>query len=353
MTKTSRIYGLDGARALLLIGGPLVHSGLGAKLPISLNLIIDASHLFRMAAFFTISGFLIALNPAASQVTWLKTRARQLLVPLASVGVLLGLLKMWSLWYAPTSTLTDMEFPLHLWFLIALALASPVMVGADVWGWSGRITVFFDKHPKLFVPTVALLLIMTRAFSSVVNQQLHAHHITPSVLAVTFFEHTPRHLVFYAMGFFLYRSKNVLQLLDHWITVAVGPLLMAIALGFYYTHFDLLQSDPAESLTTLTNRALVELTNVAMSISVIVLALRVKNVHSWILKFSSASYTVYLFHVLIIDIVAYVTQARYPQLGAQSIYWSQVIISLVVSYGIHLVIKRSWFLLFLFNGRKL
>jgi glucan biosynthesis protein C len=351
VSKTSRIYGLDAARAFLLLGGPLVHSVFITSATPSLDLVVEGSHLFRMAAFFCIAGFLFGMNPSVAHTGWLRPRLRQLLVPLVSVCCILYLLQIWVRYTYPDLKLIGPMVPLHLWFLISLALISPVVLMMDRSGWGNTLAQWFDTHKRTLVPSIITLSIAMVLADQALFRYYRVNHVVISDLWSIIVTQTPRFAVFYLLGFFLARSPRTVACWNTPWIIALGPIGV-IGTLIFYNHFGgegLLSG--SLSAIKMTLYVMTEITQVLMCLTIIFLALRVKTVHSSIMAFSRASYTVYLFHYVFIITVGYALVYHYPAMNQYVLYTLLVVSSLILSYGVHFVIKQSRLLLFIFNGK--
>jgi len=114
VADTRRLPGLDLFRGLLLIGGPLVHSTFIAP-PAVAHAVIEGSGLFRMAAFFAISGF---LGGTTYRPGWLRLRLVQVGVP-ALFGILI--LNRYQAYVGGKLLVVEIY-----WFLLALLAYMPI-----------------------------------------------------------------------------------------------------------------------------------------------------------------------------------------------------------------------------------
>lgn len=353
MSEKSRIYGLDAARAILLVYGPLIHAIIpGHRTPL-IHTIDEGSHLFRMAAFFAVAGYLVALNAKTSKPGWLKDRFRQLFVPLCTMTCILYSLKITIGNTDSDVAVLTKQIPFHLWFLIVLLIISPITLFLDKRGASDHLSRFFEKHPFTFIGLALVLTFLTK-LSLVSSEHYGFLSKAPvSVLIKIVLFQAPAYFVFYMLGFFLCRAPKVTSRLNNLPVIILGFVLFAISL----TYFNLLIANHNRwtdvRLVRLTYHGMSTLTEVFMSVAVISLALRVKSIHRSVSWFSSAAYTVYLVHVPIIFVIAYVTLEINSAVGPYYLYGLLASISLVISYSVHYFVSRSSLFLFLFNGKKL
>lgn len=129
---------LDVARGVLMALGVVLHAAnlfhtdilagyrVAADAP-AFRFLAEAIHLFRMPAFFAVSGFFCAMSLRRHEPTrFLAVRARRILVPLLSVLFSFNLIDLWlraRLGSAPCGGAQAMpcgEMLLHLWFLVVV-----------------------------------------------------------------------------------------------------------------------------------------------------------------------------------------------------------------------------------------
>lgn len=173
--ESTRIFHLDAIRAILMLFGILTHATMIGSHAV-FDMVTAVSGLFRMKAFFLISGFFGALLLAkrGTGAFW-ATRLPSLLWPLATGIVVIVPLTLWlmALWFSgpisPRAWLSDQSwletFPapvgplMHLWFLVVLIVftlalpmlmvvlksrpvalvASAMLLGAKRWGLWGHV----------------------------------------------------------------------------------------------------------------------------------------------------------------------------------------------------------------------
>lgn len=353
MQKLNRIYGLDLARALLLLGGPVVHSVLPHQNTPTLLVICEGSRLFRMSAFFAIAGFLVAVLPSVKNRHWLKQRVRQLLVPLLSVSALMLLFEIWIYHIGKQDDLGMHYFPMHLWFLISLLMITPAVMWMDTAGICLEVDRFFSRYTWTIVPFTIVIFIGMVGSARIIN---NLYYIKTgqgmNMIAATFVVLSPPAFLMYLFGLFMGRNAGLLPLMNKAWIIGLGPIFWLVSLAIYK---HVLTNNDTPHVASVGKAAIIALegvTNVLMSLSIILLALRIKKTHSAVMRFSKASYTVYLVHFPIIYIIGYNILFYVPDINKYALYIILVPTSLIMSYCIHLIISRSNFLLFLFNGKK-
>ncbi|MBO6767800.1 MAG: acyltransferase family protein [Erythrobacter sp.] len=156
-------YGdLDVARGVLMALGVFLHSAVFFSTDVFANygadsdpgpyrFLVDAIHLFRMPAFFAVSGFFCAMSlRRQSVIAFLRLKSRRILVPLLSVLLTFNMIELWlrqaarsepeihagAAFRFPLDPTLFGELLLHLWFLVVvfvyflLAMLVAAMVAA-------------------------------------------------------------------------------------------------------------------------------------------------------------------------------------------------------------------------------
>ena len=186
--------------------------------------LVEAVHLFRMPAFFLISGFfcMMSLKKYGTQ-QFISSRAKRILIPLAATVFSLNVVELWfrsamgaSLPGAPvwtgTSSLVEMllasNWLLHLWFLVVLFIYFVVAAGA-YWAWhkllgQRRVAVKdFGDRARVNVFLLAPLLAGLAYGPHVVGALLPGVIFTPFIAGVSLFM-VLEYLPFFAVGAVLY-----------------------------------------------------------------------------------------------------------------------------------------------------
>lgn len=340
MGEQSRIHGLDMWRASLLLLGPIVHgspSTIGARVQ-WMEVITQSSHLFRMEAFFAVSGYLMIYLDCANRIGWLATRMKQLLLPVAATWLLLNIpaiifVRWWD------GTVMSAADPLHLWFLIDLA------VGTVLVCWLARRSLLVVHRHRL--TWVAIWLAM-----AVVTQALlyKLHGDDPLVNLVTGLPYYTCFLVAGAMAAANPTTAHWLRTTRFWwigLPVLVGGLLVFSA-GYA------LLVDPARderhTLFRLAYEVITVLCAACMMITVLATALRLRREHQLFRKISRSSYTIYLVHMAMVLVLAKLFMSLPPAPRFAVV----VAVSLVISWSFHRFVVERWALAALaFNGRAL
>ena len=350
--EKSRVDGLDMWRAALLVGGPIVHSVCfdphDAHISAVLFTITDASHLFRMAAFFGIAGFLASLNQ--SKEHWLRNRMRQLIVPLMTMIVVV-LSVVYVLHLSTDQHDLSWNIPGHLWFLISLALMSPIVLVIDKIGIYHAITRLAEKNVFIFFCVMLVVTMTVNVMMTFVGWKFFKGQAITTQFNLTIFVQTPSFMCFYLLGFFVGRSsliKNFLQV-TKWYLVGIPFWIFAIVAHYYFS---------VETIVPNSNQVLkgmmlllTIMSEFTMTITILSSALRISKPIPWVQTFSKSAYSVYLLHMPII-LVMIVYGNQLLSINGYMTFTILAIGSLAISYLLHVaVISRSKLLLFLFNGK--
>ena len=293
-------HGIDLCRAILLLGGPIVHS---ANIDPAFNGPISfGSGLFRMAAFFAISGFLGAQT--CGKPRWLENRMIQVGIP-ALTGLLI---------INPLLTVAGGIGGDGLgvyWFLVALLIYMPLGL------WMGSRLAIVERLPVLVAAALACALLAGLVRGTPVSP----------IIA---------HLPFYLLGWAVGGQRQP--------ALRLGPAILVIALILPVTvlcHGDSSFSVKAlGSLTTAIVRG-------ASAWIVLSIALQIRNIPLWTAPLVASAYTIYMTHLPIIVAVHAAIGRNGPD-----VMMLAILVSLGGSFLFHrYVIKNSQFLMFLLNGK--
>lgn len=347
-----RVPGIDLWRALLMLGGIVLHASiLKRERPLFLAVEI-LSGSFRMGAFFMLSGVLtgIALGRHADPSRWFRRRLIRLGVPML-FGVLvicplLNLLIAALLGVSPPSRIH------HFWFLVALLLyTSFVFLLEDAERRSAKVTRFAvtlarirDGQPWVVLAVAALsagLMALTAAASAARGDALE---VTP---ALQIFGDAPLFL----LGYLVSRSGALrATLLGSWrfpvfliLTVAAA---YAIWFGGLATRFD---AEAGARMQFGLRIAGACCCAPAASLLILRSALRIRHVPAPLQRLSDASFTIYIVHYPLLALL---------NIGFKHIHWNPYleygiagVIGGIASYGFHrAVVRRSALARLLFNG---
>lgn len=342
--KIQRFYGIDTWRAALLIFGVMAHCAevnkVNGKLSI-FTLIIFMSHAFRMEAFFAVSGFLAAFALKKDPTHFIISRFRIIAIPLA---VVLGVI-MPPLGFAGSSLH-------HLWFLVTLLGASWLAYSLEQAGIIDRcliatkgctgyqlLMIFLIGSNLASVACYILLDLFTKTGSV-----SDVHSLVGTLLQ------SPYYCVFYFAGLYISRSVTVREKLLNVNLMRIGLASMCLVSLLFVQYYETLLNAKHDMVSGLITASLVSLSAAAMAVIVIGTGLSSSKPRGLIMRFSAASYTIYLLHFPIIAGINHVV--RKLDMNEFERFGILFILTSAVSFFIHeQILRRSPMLRLLLNGR--
>ncbi|WP_193210597.1 acyltransferase family protein [Luteolibacter marinus] len=360
-TKSQRFFHLDALRASLMFWGILVHVSTVAKVPF-FRMCAEISGLVRMEAFFVISGFLayMLLKKYGARRT-LKKRLVAIGVPFVTALVLLNPVTNWLVYSYHNHSISFRDFlsgefaepvvgpvnwHLHLWFLVALfvytILAPLIERGVDT-----VVKMFGPKETVRSCEVAFLTMAVVVTAGCIVARVAFEYAFEP--LLPSWLDFVTRsvgnYLPFYVLGMLLFASTPLRRVFSsaHWVQTVVSCVML-------YAAHHLPASVPNLVVETLVLSAQ---TYAAFCLSSLLIWLAEKWVgsESRTARFlSESAYTVYLFHFVVIYMIAFALRGW---IGNDFLRLSVISLATFIStLGIQcLVIRRIPLLELLFNGR--
>lgn len=356
-----RLQGLDTWRALLMLGGLVVHGSVWRE-PLPLfDAIVLVSHSFRMGSFFAISGFLCGVSIVKRPPgQWLTRRLVQIGLPtLFGLVVICPLIDV-IISLRPPHAQGSVPPPLdwhHLWFLVALLVYSPIAVLADRFDRRHRLverlTASFCTPRRSLLP----LLLATSGMSLVLM-------IAAALLVDAFAPAAYRpmlsqcrmiagYLPLYLLGLALARSSELRcaacrSLLSPLVVVA---LTEALYLAWYALLAPGLAAGDRAWIDQFVQLAGAALCPPAVFLLIFHSAAAIRRTPPMLARLRDASLTIYLVHLPVIVAInlMFAELAWNPYLE----FATGIVVSGLVSYAIHaLVVRRVPLLALLVNGRS-
>jgi glucans biosynthesis protein C len=343
---------MDVWRGALLAAGLIVHCAALSDIT-AFNMIEDASHLCRMEAFFTISGFFAALTVGkAAPAAWIRRRLVMLLVPLAvglAVAVPVSHLLIADIvtrpgFMADYHPWQPSDWHMHMWFLIALALYAPLTFALR--SQDRRIEALGDLAARRPLAAIAALWLAGAAVSLAMwaaGKTLGAMGLQTTAFLL---RQTLYFCLFYALGHAAFRVQAIRNLI-----LSPPRIVYAIALVMALLDLAAVAAVSDGKLRMLLFFVARPIVGFAATSLVFRSAFSLQRCRPWQANLSSASYTIYLLHVPAILALLWLL---YPTgLGP----WQAMVviapIALLLLYYFHLlVVRRSSLLLLLLNGRQ-
>ncbi len=363
---STRIEGLSVWRAILMLGGVVLHGAMGLEhIPIFAAIPL-ISHAFRMGSFMLISGLLCgyALARRRSPLAWLGRRSVQIGVPL-----LVGLLAVCPLigWMLDDLPGRD-RWPFviahdwyHLWFLVALLAYAPLSyafhrfdrrhdaIGILERGLAGGRLGRSDS-----VQTIVLLAaaVACCALMMVTRQMLAGHKASQYAAALSHVQLMLGYAPFYLLGFLLARSPILYRIVTGSIRT---PVVILAGVGVTYALWFGGGSAMLDPLRQALYGDLIELVGMALcppAASVLILrsAVAIRAVPVIARRFADASFTIYILHFPVI--IAAKLALAHVRWNLYLEYSITIVAASAITYAAHvLLVERSAVMSFLLNGR--
>jgi glucan biosynthesis protein C len=346
--KYDRLHGLDFCRAVFMLLGLFYHAGLiygGSDnwRVVSLEhfwLIKNVSefiHIFRMEAFYVISGFFYLLVFSKGRKGFAKDRISRALIPMLFCGLSINtVMNYYS--YNQSYDWQSFDYFLegqwlgHLWFLgdliiyffISLPLCRLIIASKPI---SKRMFIFLFYFGVPFFAVIGLAI---------------AHFTFYDIFLFVSFGKVFYYYSYFIFGCFCFRNKLVfLSLLNLKVSI-ISFLFFCFLFSLIYFHvFEL----------DIVNKVLEHISSGSLVLSIMggLYVLGYKD-SKWIRSFSDSSYTVYILHEPLITL-SYVFVFKQVFLGSIREYILMVVGVFFVSYIFHnIFVRNNQFIKLLFNG---
>lgn len=359
----------DAARALLMVLGIPYHVALAFRPPGQdwiihspdgspfFTVLAEFIHLFRMPAFFVIAGYFAALLLARREPgVWLQGRFTRLGVPFVTAMLLIipplnlitelsnftlpGAIKSWQL----NSSTSGGYWVRHLWFIIvllycstaaaALVKARPHLATAMV---PQRVDSWIARNFPLALAGVAVVIGLWEGGAIELFYKAGlATNLPQQILRI---DDLISSAPYFVMGFLLMRSPATLERMGRF-----SPGVMVLAVGA--TAFALATTD---QFWPPVGRFVGTISAVAMT-QIVISGVRrfLDRPIPLVRRFVAASFVIYLVHLPII--LGLILLGQHVVMAAALKAVAIMILSLLLSYGVWLVVERVPLLAFLFNG---
>ena len=376
-SPSQRITHLDLLRASLMLLGIVIHSSFvfiteqrwliaSFQTHVFFDYLTLSIHSFRMPAFYLLSGFLFALVLARSTVLpFFITRAKRILIPLFTAGVLINTLQIYVLDIASIKSTVGLVnsqscgsaaelyqgscWEFHLWFLIVLFYYFLFFIPIVHFASKINIKIFvFGPQSYLWPLTlISFIVIIQATYSAAYRGYFDFINYLPFLSDPKFYYYLP----FFLFGVLLHYSKSRL---DAW--TRAGPVFLVL---FILSWAALLwgfnpQEDTISGYLRWSGRynlwlyAAVAFQTTAF---LVVMASKLPNIPAALATYvSDASYTIYLFHHILVFSFAYLFLNTFVPSGLQFV--SILMLSAIASWAVHhYIVFRSPVAACLVNGR--
>ena len=238
LSSRSHIADLDAARGVLMLLGLVLHSADVYRVGrwvvhdpsgnVAFDWLVTAIHLFRMPAFFWISGFFAALSlDRAVPTDFFKRRFQRLVYPMVATMLSFNLLQQVVLDYLPPENVKQPTAFAHLWFLVDLLIYSTL--AALVMTKGGRLDRALTRllhgvrRPALLICILAVTTAIPILGVAVLGK-FAGHDL--ALGNVTSLERLAANAVYFIVGMVSYRSRPLRDVLHGihpiWFLPAVG-----------------------------------------------------------------------------------------------------------------------------------
>ncbi|WP_416355580.1 acyltransferase family protein [Aureimonas phyllosphaerae] len=269
LPPSSRVYFLDAARAvMLLLGIPFhvseiyrVSNGYSIDSPDASYLasaISAAVHVFRMPAFFILSGFFAAmLLQKGTPESWMKGRTWKLGIPLVATTLLLGWFEnsialyhqdgiSWSSAWALATDAPISEWVHHRWFLVTLlmycgtfALLHPRLAVSAA--------ASQDRSGNSLIAKVGILVgLMLAPFLAIVAGKVAGEWFWIAPTLKQYANLYVKYLPFFAIGYWTFSTRRSFEGLLH-IKRWELPIAALALLSYFVTYFAFYPDGPSGS----------------------------------------------------------------------------------------------------------
>ncbi len=325
----------------------------GTNNTIVANYIAESIHVFRMPAFFVVSGFFCVLTIRRYRPQeFLQLRFKRIVVPLVVTALTLNTIQTVATTYAGFGSFDWKDYVLHggwvfhLWFLniliVYFALATALAAFA------GRFTEYAGKQVErlfLSVPVLAVILMLPLSTLAIFALNKYGLSLRSNVMGIFDVFNILRYLPYFAFGGILAISGKLLNRFSS-VNPIVSLLLISIVL------LVLEQVSDGDSLSYRITTEYLQGLIVWLAISVcfyVSFAFMSKPSKIW-LFLSDASYSVYLFHHIIVVFLGLVLiRLDMPALlGLPLLIVTTAVLSLIIHR--HFIVKYR-ITRYLFNGK--
>lgn len=363
---STRIEGLSMWRAILMLGGVVLHAAMGLEYMPVFAAIPLISHAFRMGSFMLISGLLCgnAVGRRRSPLAWLGRRGIQLGVPLLVGLVLICPLIGWMLDDQPDRRHWPFAIAhdwYHLWFLVALLAYAPLTYAFHLFDQRHDTIRKLERalaggrlgHGGSAQTIVLLAAAVACCALMMVTRQILAGHAPPLyAAALSHVQLMLGYAPFYLLGVLLARSPMLYRILTRSIRT---PIVILVTVGAVYALWFGGVSAMLDPVRQAIFGDLIELVGMSLcppAASVLILrsAVAIRAVPLIVRRFADASFTIYVLHFPVV--IAAKLALAHVHWNAYLEFSITVVVASAVTYAIHfLAVERYAVMSFLLNGR--
>ena len=360
---TDRIYYLDALRAILMCLGVVIHSAQifnpettwwieSTHSHVAFSWLVSFLSFFRMPAFFLISGYFFYLTVHKyPPLKFIRVRFVRILVPFIATAFTVNALQSW-FYYGDASRLLEPEYYLkggyiyHLWFLVNILAYFAIFFVVYhaykiLWSHSGWHQLSESWLPYALLLFSPFLLIVSYAINKLGFDIYRKYMGMMSLYQLTLY------MPYFLVGILFARYPGFF---GRCMSVRMSNYLMTFSLLFFIRWF---VQDKQGTFFLMAYEYVSVFTVINFVVIGLILAQQYLSGYTrWAAGLSDASYSIYLFHhILVIIFGYYLTQVA--DTGGWSFF---LIVSsvLALTYLMHIgIVRNSIFLSYLFNGKRI
>lgn len=361
----SRLYYLDAMRSILMMLGIVLHAAIifgndswllaESERSSTYNAIVDFIHLFRMPAFFIVSGFFchMTISRYGSKL-FLKVRTPRIFIPLLAAAISLNSIQyLYLVDYKQIDTeffsleyLIDGLWLSHLWFLVSLLYYFSV-AAICYHLLKKQFIILSDFFSWIYLKSATTSLILLSLISLIVTK---ASYLTYMIIPENSFDWVIGDSISYSTYFiFGFIAGHNRLILERFTQFSASALIFSISIIFTgYTYLDTIP----KSLFNTVSLGLNSLSSwVLCYLCFIAFKLLANQASRFFGYFSEASYSIYLFHHLLV--IVYATLLYQLSIPFWFMFLLLMITTFISTLLIHHYMIRNFSILkYLFNGKR-
>ena len=351
-------------RGILMILGIVIHSAqifspeavlkiVNPDTSILMKYLVDSIHLFRMPAFFVVSGFFCFMTLQKHGIKiFLKIRLIRIAIPLIACIFTLNIaMHYWTVatgWSEQTleSFFTSGRYINHLWFLVDLIyfflITSIIHYFLDA---KSALKKLFSLTLFKSIPLSSVLILLP--FYTIFIMALNKIGIPIYVQKFGLF--SPYSILynyaFFIFGYFLYANRDLYRSF-----ISINPLLNIAIIAGSLIIFNSLKSSQISIYLVIAEYSYLLAQWCSVALCFYLFSKFMSKERKIVLNLSEASYTIYLFHFLILIVISdFFIKSRFNIMT--SFFLINIIVLLITTYIHFNLIKKSDILRYLFNGK--
>lgn len=360
-----RLYYLDAMRSILMMLGIVLHAAIifgndswllaEPERSSSYNAIVDFIHLFRMPAFFIVSGFFCHMTMSRyGSKLFMKVRIPRIFIPLIVAAISLNSIQYFYLidYKHLDITLFSLKYFInglwlsHLWFLVSLLYY--FSISAVCYHFlKEKIIVLSQLFSWIYLKSAAASLLILSLISLIVTK---ASYLTYLIIPESDFDwvigDSISYSTYFIFGFIAGHNRLILENFTQFSASVLVVSIGCITIGYSY-----LDSLPKALFNTV-SLGLNSLSSWLLCYLCFIAFKQLTNHASHFFGyFSDASYSIYLFHHLLV--IVYSTLLYQLNIPLWFMFILLMIVTFISTLLIHhYMIRKFGILKYLFNGKR-